>query len=79
MMKKGVAVCVLAIVLVTLIVFSSGCGLFDQPGKTAAEVNREHVRMLRVNQQDMMRDIDRSLLLDEPRGLSDVRMPPNEE
>jgi hypothetical protein len=60
-------------------VFSSGCSMFDQPGKTAAEVNREHIRMLRVNQQEMMRDIDRSLLLDEPRGLSDVRMPPNEE
>ena len=74
-MRNKVAVSLLAVLLLSLAVLLTGCGLFDQPGKTAAEVNREHARMLRVNQQQMMADIDRTLGTDKPSTLTDKRLP----
>jgi len=74
-MRNKVAVSLLAVLLLSLAVLLTGCGFFNQPGKTPAEVNREHVRMLRVNQQQMMRDIDRTLDLDQPSRLTDRRLP----
>jgi hypothetical protein len=74
-MRNKVAVSLLAVLLLSLAVLSTGCGLFDQPGKTAEEVNREHVRMLQINQQQMMRDIDRTLGTDKPSTLTDKRLP----
>ena len=74
-MRNKVAVGLLAVVLLSLAVLLTGCGLFDQPGKTAAEVNREHVRMLQINQQEMMADIDRTLGTDKPSKLTDKRLP----
>jgi len=74
-MRNKIAVSLLVIVLLALVVLSTGCCLFDQEGKTAAEVNREHIRTLQIDQQQMMRDIDRSLDLDQPSRLTDLRIP----
>ena len=74
-MRNKVAVSLLAVVLLSLAVLLTGCGLFDQPGKTAEQVNREHIRTLQINQQQMMRDIDRTLDMDQPSKLTDKRLP----
>jgi len=66
---------VLAILLLAIVLFSTGCGFFNQPGKTAQEVHREHLRILRVNQQEMMADIDRVLGFDQPSKLSERDLP----
>ncbi len=49
-----------------------GCA---QPGETAAEGRRRRQRVLRINQQEMMADIDAFLLLDRPSKLTDRRIP----
>jgi hypothetical protein len=74
-MRNKVAVILLVVMLLSLVVLSTGCGLFNQPGKTPAEVNRDHARMLRVNQQELMADIDRTMLWDKPSKLTDKRLP----
>jgi hypothetical protein len=74
-MKSTFRVCLLAVLLLTLAIFASGCGFFNHPGKTPAEVHREHVRMLRVNQQELVRDVDRTMHFDQPSKLSDMKMP----
>ncbi len=74
-MKNRIVVGLLGVVLLTLATMSTGCGLFDQQGKTADEVNRDHLRMLRINQQEMMRDIDRTLDLDQPSKLTEKQLP----
>ena len=52
----------------------AGCTT-QQPGETAREVHRRHVRTLRLNSQMMMSDIDKFLLLDKPSMLTDKRIP----
>ncbi len=52
-----------------------GCSSSDQPGETVAEGRRRHERVLRINRQEMMADIDRAFLLDEPSKLTDKRIP----
>ena len=74
-MRNKVAVILLVVMLLSLVVLSTGCGFFNQPGKTPAEVNRDHARMLRVNQQELMADIDRTMLWDKPSKLTDKRLP----
>jgi hypothetical protein len=74
-MKNRIVVSLLGVALFALATMSTGCGLFDQQGKTADEVHRDHLRMLRVNQQEMMRDIDRTLLVDKPSGLTEKKLP----
>ena len=71
-MRHNFAVASLVVVLLVLVMLPTGC---DQPGKTAAEVNREHLRMLRINQQEMVRDVDRALGVDQPSKLTDKQMP----
>ncbi len=51
-----------------------GCSI-SQPGETAAEGHRRHQRVVRINQQEMMADIDTVLMLDEPSRLTDKRIP----
>jgi Tfp pilus assembly protein PilN len=75
LMRNKFAIITLAGLLLTIALLATGCGLFDQPGKTAAEVNREHLRELQINQQQMMRDIDRTLDLDQPSTLTDNKIP----
>jgi hypothetical protein len=64
-----------AFILYGLILLLGGCRSCDQPGETTAEGRRRHERALRVNQQEMMVDIDRALLLDKPSKLTDMRIP----
>ena len=52
-----------------------GCSSSDQPGETVAEGRRRHARVLRINRQEMMADIDRAFLLDQPSKLTDKRIP----
>jgi hypothetical protein len=66
---------VLCVVLLAMVVLLTGCCFFDQPGKTAAEVHREHLRKLRINQQQMMQDVDRTLDMDQPSRLTEQKLP----
>jgi hypothetical protein len=78
-MMKSVSVSVCKLILIAaLLVFvfmPLGCSSFSQPGETAAEGNRRHNRISRLNQQEMMADIDAVLMLDEPSRLTDKRIP----
>ena len=76
-MMKSVSVCkvILPVILLVLVFMPFGCSSFSQPGETAAEGHRRHQRMARINQQEMMADIDAVLMLDEPSRLTDKRIP----
>jgi hypothetical protein len=77
MMKSvSVSVCkvILPVILLVLVFMPCGCS-FSQPGETTAEGHRRHLRMARINQQEMMQDTDKTLLLDEPSKLTDKRIP----
>jgi len=65
---------ILALFLWILVFLPYGCS-FSQPGETAAEGRRRHDRVTRINQQEMMADIDRVLMLDRPSRLTDKRIP----
>ena len=70
---KRISFLLLAVLLCTATFWLGGC---EQPGETAAEGHRRHLRNLTVNQQNMMSDIDRALLTDKPSKLSDKKVPP---
>jgi hypothetical protein len=74
---KRTSFLLLAVLLCTAIFWLGGCSLLEQPGETAAEGHRRHLRNLTVNQQNLMSDIDRALLIDKPSRLSDKRIPPD--
>ena len=61
-----------AVVLCLLGMLLSGC---SQPGETANEVGRRHDRVLQLNSQMLLFDVDRTLLLDRPSRLTDKRLP----
>ena len=61
------ALCMLGMML-------SGCS-WQHPGETAKEVSQRHDRTLRLNNQMMLSDIDRVLMLDQPSHLTDKRIP----
>ncbi|OHB64531.1 MAG: hypothetical protein A2Y77_07960 [Planctomycetes bacterium RBG_13_62_9] len=63
----AMVLCILAMVL-------SGCS-WQHPGETVSEVNRRHERVLRLNNQMMLSDLDRVLMLDRPSRLTDRRIP----
>ena len=65
----------LTFVLCGPILLLCGCSRCEQPGETTAEGSRRHQRVLRINQQEMMADIDRTLLLERPSKLIDMRIP----
>jgi len=65
---------ILALFLWILVFLPYGCS-FSQPGETAAEGRRRHDRVARIDQQEMMADIDRVLMLDRPSRLTDKRIP----
>ena len=77
MKSVSVSVCkvILFVALLVLVFMPFGCSSFSQPGETAAEGHRRHQRVARINQQEMMADIDAVLLLDEPSRLTDKRIP----
>ncbi len=74
---KSVSVCkvILVIVLCALFLAPLGCKSYNQLGETAAEGRRRHKRALRINQQEMMADLDMLMLLDKPSKLTDKRIP----
>jgi len=61
-------------VLCFLLFLIQGCSM-AQPGETAAEGHRRHVRNRRIAQQQLMEDIDKVLLYDGPSKLSTRRIP----
>ena len=65
---------VLAIVLAVLVLLPFGCNT-AQLGETEAEGNRRHRRVHRINQSELMADIDKFMLFDEPSRLTDKRIP----
>lgn len=52
----------------------AGCSL-RQPGETRAEIDRRHSRVLRLNNETMLSDLDKMLGLDGPSMLTDKRVP----
>jgi len=78
-MKKGfvsVYKVILVIILCGFVFLAYGCAsYYERPGETAAEGHRRHIRNLRINQQELMQDIDAALLTDEPSELSELRIP----
>ena len=64
---------ILMCLLCALVFWLNGCA---QPGETTAEGHRRHLRKVRLDQQELMVDIDRAMLLDEPSKLTDKRIPP---
>jgi len=65
---------ILVVALLVLVFIPFGCS-FSQPGETAAEGHRRHQRIARINQQELMEDIDKALLIDKPSKLTDRRIP----
>jgi len=73
--RRGTGLRLLAVVALCLLGMAlSGCS-WNHPGETAREVNRKHDRVLRLNNQMMLSDIDRVLRLDQPSHLTDRRIP----
>ncbi len=66
---------ILVFVLWVMVALPCGCRSYEQPGETAAEGRRRHDRVARINQQEMMSDIDKFLMLDKPSSLTDKRIP----
>jgi hypothetical protein len=71
-MKNTLVLTILGIVLAVSLFIFCGCA---QPGETEAEGHRRHLRNLSINQQLLMEDIDKTLLLDKPSKLTDKRIP----
>jgi len=61
--------------LCALFLVPLGCRSYDQMGETAAEGRRRHIRALRINNQQLMEDLDTFMLLDKPSKLTDKRIP----
>jgi len=77
MKNASVSVCLAILVcfLCALVFLACGCNSSRQLGETEAQGRIRHQRVLRINQQEMMGDIDRALLLDKPSKLTDKRIP----
>jgi hypothetical protein len=75
-MMKSVSVCkvILAVILFVLAFLPLGCSS-EQLGETTAEGSRRHQRVLRINQSELMSDIDKLMLFDQPSRLTDMRIP----
>ena len=65
----------MATVLTALFLLACGCGSYAQPGETAADGRRRHLRNERIHQGELMADIDKFLLIDKPSKLTDKRIP----
>ena len=63
---------ILCMVVFSLALWLAGC---TQPGETASEGHRRHMRNLRINQQELSEDLDTALLLDQPSKLSGEKIP----
>ena len=63
------------VILFALFLVPLGCRSYDQMGETTAEGHRRHKRVLRLNNNEMMDDLDTFMLLDRPSKLTDKRIP----
>jgi hypothetical protein len=63
-----------AFVLLVLVLAVGGCS-WQHPGETIAETNRRHERVLRLNNEMLLSDIDTALMLDRPSQLTENRLP----
>jgi len=66
--------CILVLALAALAFSAGGCRSYAQPGETEAEGHRRHKRILAINKQEMMADIDAFMMFDEPSKLSGKRI-----
>ncbi len=71
-MRKSSVLITLGIVLCCLVFALGGCA---QMGETEDEARIRHIRNNRVTRQQMERDVEKVLLLDEPSRLSETRAP----
>jgi hypothetical protein len=74
--RGGMSVWILALAMIACVSVSllAGCSL-RHPGETRAEIDRRHYRTLRLNNEMMLSDLDKVLLLDRPSRLTDKRIP----
>ena len=63
------------VILCALFLVPLGCRSYNQVGETTAEGHRRHKRVLRLNNNEMMADLDAFMLLDKPSKLTDKRIP----
>jgi hypothetical protein len=70
-MKNTSILVISGIILCSLAFWLSGCA---QPGESVAEGHRRHLRNLRINQQELVDDVDAMMLSDKPSRLSDKRV-----
>ena len=76
MMKSNSARKVIQVVILcALFLVPLGCRSYNQAGETTAEGHRRHKRVLRLNKNEMMADLDTFMLLDKPSKLTDKRIP----
>ncbi len=76
MMKRVSAWKVIQVVILcALFLVPLGCRSYAQMGETSAEGHRRHKRVLRLNNQGMMEDLDTFMLLDRPSRMTDMRIP----
>ena len=66
---------VLAVIIFVFVLLPSSCKSYEQMGETAAEGRRRHLRNQRLNQQQLMADLDTFWLVDKPSKLTDKRIP----
>jgi hypothetical protein len=75
-MMKSISICkiILAVIFCVLAFLPLGCSS-EQLGETTTEGSRRHKRVLSINQSELMSDIDKVLLFDQPSKLTDKRIP----
>jgi len=66
---------ILTVIMSVFVLLPCGCSSYEQMGETAAEGRRRHQRNLRLNQQQIMADLDMFWLVDKPSRLTDKRIP----
>jgi len=65
----------LTVILFVFVSLACGCRSYEQMGETAAEGRRRHLRVQRINRQQLMADLDTFMLVDKPSKLTDKRIP----
>lgn len=75
-MRNVSALIIWGIVLCALVILLGSCSFFTQPGETAAEGHRRHLRNLSIGRQNVWSDFDRTLFMDEPSRAANLRIPP---
>lgn len=74
-MKNIFVVMISCTLLCSLLFALGGCSeYYAQPGETAAEGHRRHLRNLSVNHQNMMRDLDVFWLSDKPDQATKIKI-----